>query len=83
MSRSLFLTAALASAITTASVAFAAEPVHVYGLGGPLPGMKEATAAFESTRGAAVEITADPTPQSIDKAKAEADLVFGGSEVMR
>ena len=55
---------------------------RVYGLGGPLPGMKEATTAFESTRGAAVEITADPAPHWMDKAKAEADLVFGGSEVM-
>jgi len=44
--------------------------------------MKEATTAFESTRGAAVEITADPAPHWMDKAKAEADLVFGGSEVM-
>ena len=37
--------------------------------------MKEATTAFESTRGAAVEITADPAPHWMDKAKAEADLV--------
>lgn len=60
----------------------AAATLHVYGPGGPLPAMKEAAAAFGKAHGITVDVTAGPTPQWIDRAKADADLIFSGSEVM-
>jgi accessory colonization factor AcfC len=81
-SLSVAIALALAPAITTASAALAAQPLRVYGPGGPLPAMKEAAAAFERSHGVAVEVTAGPTPQWIDHAKADADVIFSGSEVM-
>ncbi len=42
--------------------------------------MKEAAQAFEKKTGAQVEVTAGPTPQWKDKAKADADLIFSSSE---
>ncbi len=80
--RSLLMAAAFASAIAACSPSFAAEPLHVYGPGGPLPAMKEAAAEFGRSHGIAVDVTAGPTPQWIDHAKADADLIFSGSEVM-
>jgi len=60
-----------------------AETVRVYGPGGPLPAMKEAVAAFNAAHtGTTVEITAGPTPAWIEKAKADADVIYSGSEVM-
>jgi accessory colonization factor AcfC len=73
---------ALAAAITTSSAALAAQPLRVYGPGGPLPAMKETAGAFERSHGVPVEVTAGPTPQWIDHAKIDADLIFSGSEVM-
>ncbi len=66
-----------------ATSAQAAGTLHVYGPGGPLPAMKEAAAAFGKANDVHVEVTAGPTPQWIDKAKADADLVFSGSEAVR
>lgn len=82
MPRSIFHIATLAFTLATASVAYAAEPLHVYGPGGPLPAMKEAAAAFGQAHGIQVDVVAGPTPQWIDQAKANADLIFSGSEVM-
>jgi accessory colonization factor AcfC len=62
--------------------AAAAEPLHVYGPGGPFLAMKEAAAAFQRQTGIPVVVTAGPTPQWIGQAKSDADLVFSGSEVM-
>lgn len=64
------------------STVFAAEALHVYGPGGPLPAMKEAAAAFGKAHAIDVVVTTGPTPQWIDKAKNDADLIFSGSEVM-
>jgi accessory colonization factor AcfC len=72
----------LAATIATSSAALAAQPLRVYGPGGPLPAMKEAAAAFERSHGVAVEVTGGPTPQWIDDAKVDADVIFSGSEVM-
>jgi accessory colonization factor AcfC len=44
--------------------------------------MKEAAAEFGRTHDVNVDVVAGPTPQWIDKAKADADLIFSGSEVM-
>ncbi|WP_027793820.1 substrate-binding domain-containing protein [Paraburkholderia acidipaludis] len=62
--------------------AAAQSALHVYGPGGPAPAMKEAAAAFEKETGTHVEVTAGPTPAWIDQARADADLVYSGSETM-
>ncbi len=72
----------VATCLGLAGQATAAETLHVYGPGGPLPAMKEAAAAFGKAQGVDVEVTAGPTPQWIGAAKENADLVFSGSEVM-
>lgn len=64
------------------SVASAAEVIAVYGPGGPLPAMKEAAAAFQKSTGVVVNVTGGPMPQWIARAKADADLIFSGSENM-
>ena len=80
-------TAALALTLTLSALApaFASaqqETLHVYGPGGPAPAMKEAAMAFGQARGVKVEVTAGPTDGWIEKARADADLVFSGSEYM-
>ncbi|MDQ0470219.1 substrate-binding domain-containing protein [Labrys wisconsinensis] len=78
-----FATAALVlAAISWGGSSFAAEPLHVYGPGGPLPAMNEAAATFGKAHGIDVIVTAGPTPQWVDKAKQDADVIFSGSEVM-
>lgn len=62
--------------------AIAAEPLRVYGPGGPLPAMKEAAEAFGKLHGVEVRVTAGPLPGWQMQAKADADLIFSGSEVM-
>jgi accessory colonization factor AcfC len=69
-------------AATASSAAFAAETLRVYGAGGPAPAMKEAAAVFGKAHGIEVQVTAGPTPQWIDHAKSDADMIFSGSEVM-
>lgn len=69
-------------ALLALSPAGAAEPLHVYGPGGPLPAMREAAAAFGRAHGIEVQVTAGPMPQWLAQAKQDADLVFSGSEVM-
>jgi len=72
-----------AAGVTAASAAsFAAEPLHVYGPGGPLPAMKEAAATFGRAHGIDVEVTAGPLPQWLAQARTDADVIFSGSEVM-
>ncbi len=58
------------------------DTLHVYGPGGPLPAMKEAAAEFGRRHGITVEVVGGPTPQWLEKAKADADLIFSGSEHM-
>ena len=70
---------------TMALVAFSAqaqEVLHVYGPGGPAPAMKEAAQVFGAANNIAVEVTAGPTPQWVEMAKANADVVFSGAENM-
>lgn len=82
MNRTAVSISCAALALSTLGSARAAEPLHVYGPGGPVPAVKEAAAAFEQARGFKVEVTAGPTPNWIDKAKKDADVVFSGSETM-
>lgn len=63
-------------------IACAAQPVLVYGPGGPAPAMKEAAAAFEQEHGIKVTVTAGPTPGWIERAKQDADVIYSGSETM-
>jgi accessory colonization factor AcfC len=79
--RSLMSVAASALA-STALPASAAEPLKVYGPGGPLPAMKEAAAAFGKAHGLEVLVTAGPLPNWQAQAQKDADLIFSGSEVM-
>ena len=74
--------AVLIGALAITSVARAQDTLHVYGPGGPAPAMKEAAAAFEKKSGIKVEVTAGPTPQWIEKAKSDADIIYSGSETM-
>jgi accessory colonization factor AcfC len=60
----------------------AAETLFVYGPGGPLPAMREAARDFARARGVAVLVTGGPTPQWLEKAKQDADMIFSGSEHM-
>ena len=78
------LLAVIAAGLTAmaSSAAFATETLRVYGPGGPLPAMKEAAAVFGQVHGIDIHVTGGPTPQWIDHAKPDADLIFSGSEVM-
>lgn len=60
----------------------AAEPIHVYGPSGPAPAMKAAAAEFAKQTGIEVDITAGPTAQWAETARADADLLYSGSEDM-
>jgi len=73
---------AAAFALMFPTLASAGETLHVYGPGGPMPAVKEAAAAFGAAHGITVEVTAGPTSAWIGKAKADADVVFSGSETM-
>ncbi|MBW8306414.1 MAG: substrate-binding domain-containing protein [Thiobacillus sp.] len=56
--------------------------LRVYGPGGPAPAMKEAAKAFEQKTGTPVVVTAGPTPEWIEQATRDADLIYSGSETM-
>lgn len=70
------------AALTMSASAVAAEPVHVYGPGGPLPAVQEAAAAFKARHGVDIQVTAGPTPKWLNQAKSDADVIFSGSESM-
>lgn len=59
-----------------------AETLFIYGPGGPLPAMKDAAAAFERQHGIHVVVTGGPTPQWLDRARGDADVIFSGAEHM-
>ena len=71
--------------LAVASFGAAAAPeatLNVYGPGGPAPAMKEAAQAFGAAHDITVNVTAGPTPQWVDKARMDADVVFSGAENM-
>jgi len=72
----------LAVLATLAAGVRAEEVFHVYGPGGPLPAMKEAAEAFSKASGARLEVVAGPTDKWIVQARADADVIFSGSEYM-
>jgi accessory colonization factor AcfC len=66
----------------TWSVSSAAQDLHVYGPGGPEPAIREAAAQFAAAKHVHVEVTAGPTAKWIAQAKADADVIYSGSETM-
>ena len=72
----------LAFAAATATAVSAQSSINVYGPGGPAPAMQEAAKVFGATNNVTVIVTAGPTPQWLDKAKQDADVVFSGAENM-
>ncbi len=76
------LMVALAPPASAQAVSATRDTVHVYGPGGPLPAMKEAAAEFSRRRAVTVEVVGGPAPQWLDKAKADADIIFSGAEHM-
>ncbi|MHA7598561.1 substrate-binding domain-containing protein [Alicycliphilus sp. T452] len=73
---------ALCLSLACGYAAAQATVLHVYGPGGPAPAMKEAAVAFEKKTGVHVDVTAGPTPSWLERARADADLVYSGSETM-
>ncbi|KLN58353.1 substrate-binding domain-containing protein [Variovorax paradoxus] len=76
--------AAAIALVSAAMTSAAKEPatINVYGPGGPAPAMKEAAQAYGAASGVQVNVVAGPTPQWVEKAKADADVVFSGAENM-
>lgn len=62
----------------------AAQPdtLRVYGPGGPQGPMQEAADSFARAQGVPVRVVAGPEAQWLERAKLNADLVFGGAEYM-
>lgn len=59
-----------------------ADPLYVYGPGGPAPAIKDAAKAFSKKTGREVQIVAGPTSEWLERAKANADVIYSGSETM-
>jgi accessory colonization factor AcfC len=74
----LMMTVALANPISTS----AAQDLRIYGPGGPEPAIREAARQFGAAHGIDIAVTAGPTGRWIDAAKADADLIYSGSETM-
>ena len=55
-------TASALAVLCCSGAAAAAETLHVYGPGGPLPAVKEAAAAFGKQAGVTVDVVGGPTP---------------------
>ena len=77
-----WLAAALLTACGFGASAADRVTLHVYGPGGPAPAMKEAAQAFSALGQAEVQVVAGPTPQWVEKAREDADIVFSGAENM-
>jgi len=68
--------------VATWSVSGAAQDLHVYGPGGPEPAIREAATQFGAAKHVRVEVTAGPTDKWLARAKADADVIYSGSETM-
>ena len=82
MRQVLMLGLLLGLAISSVPSVQAQEVLRAYGPGGPFPAMREAAEVFGKANGVTVEVTAGPTPQWLEKAKADADIIFSGAEYM-
>ncbi len=72
----------LALCFAVISVSHAAEPLRVYGPGGPYPAVMEAAEVFGHANNIDVQVTVGPTGKWIEQAKGNADVIFSGSESM-
>lgn len=74
----------ISGVLLTAATAFSAQAdtLRLYGPGGPTPAMKEVAAAFSAKTGHEVEVTAGPASRWMEQARADADLIYSGSENM-
>jgi len=63
-------------------VVTAEEVLHLYGPGGPYPVMQEAAIVFGKLHNVKVEVVSGPTGKWLEKAKADADLIYSGAEYM-
>ena len=73
---------AIAALAAVTTVAAGADVINVYGPGGPAPAMKEAARIFGDAHHVTVNVVAGPTPQWVDRARVDADVVYSGSENM-
>ena len=80
LAKKLVVLGAVAAAITLPAAA--EEVVRAYGPGGPLPAMKEAAEAFSKSHAVRVDVTGGPADAWMEKARADADIIFSGSEYM-
>jgi len=80
--RTFLVPAVLASLLLSAPFASAqsGEVLHMYGPGGPAPAMQEAAEAFGKANDIKIEVVAGPTGKWLEKAKADADLIYSGAE---
>ena len=60
----------------------AQDAINVHGPGGPAPATQEAAKTFGAAHRVTVNVTAGPTPQWVDKARQDGDVIFGGAENM-
>ena len=74
----MMMIAALANPVSTG----AAQDLRIYGPGGPEPAIREAARQFAAAHGSEIAVTAGPTAKWIDAARADADLIYSGSETM-
>ena len=72
----------LALGATGASETSAQDVLHMYGSEGPSPAIHEAARAFEAKNDVKVEVVSGPSEKWLDKAKADADVVFCSAEFM-
>ena len=73
---------ALVLALVGAADALGEEVLRVYGSEGPSPAMHEAAMAFQDTNDVKVEVVSGPVESWLDRAKADADVIFCSAEFM-
>lgn len=69
-------------ALIILSFSHAEEVLHIYGPGGPYPAINEAAEVFGERNSIRIEVLAGPTSKWLEKAKADADLIYSGAEFM-
>ena len=71
-----------ASATIFAQMGGMSPSLNVYGPGGPLAPVKECAEVFSRQRHVDVKVVAGPESEWIERAKTNADVIFGGAEYM-
>src|SRR5215470_3678907 len=80
---SILSTLSMTALVLASSIGAAvAQNLRIYGPGGPEPAIREAARQFGAAHGINIDVTAGPTGKWIDAAKADADLIYSGSETM-